>query len=98
MKNNNLFTTGSFIFIIFISSCAPQRIKLNKEENKLEKQLQTELSCPNLELRHDYNSITEKRIDGNFDVLLCDTFCSLDSTKFKELAIKITSKIGRAHV
>jgi len=93
MKNNILFTTSGLILIVLISSCAPQRIKLSSKESKLEKHLQTELNCANLELRHDYNAITEKRNNGSFAVLLCDTFCSMDSTELKELALKIVTEI-----
>lgn len=87
----NIFT--STFLCLLIASCAPQRIRLNSKESNLEKHLQTELNCPNLELRHDYNAVTEKRNNGSFDVLLCDTFCSMDSTEFKKLALKITSEI-----
>lgn len=96
MKTNNSFNICSIGLIIFTISCAPQRIKLSKEESKLEKHLKTELNCPDLELRHDYSAITEKRNDGSFDVLLCDPFCNMDSTELKELALKITPKIIQA--
>jgi len=92
MKNNNL-STCYLILIVLIASCAPQRIRLSKEENKLQKQLQVELNCPNFEFRHDYEAITEKRGDGSFGVQLCDTLCRLDSIELKKIALKITPNI-----
>jgi hypothetical protein len=93
MKNDNLFTIGGLILIFLTASCAPQRISLSREEKKLQKELRIELNCPNFEFRHDYEAITEKRVDGIFAVQLCDTLCKLDSTELKKIALKISPKI-----
>jgi hypothetical protein len=96
MKNNSLFTTGSLILIILITSCAPQRISLDREEKKLQKQLQAEFNCPDFEFRHDYEAITEKRNDGAFGVQLCDSYCSMDSIELKKFVLQVTPKIIQA--
>lgn len=49
--------------------------------------------CSALELRHDYEAVSENRSDGVFDVLLCNSFCNLDSIMIKNLISEITPKI-----
>ena len=92
MKNNILLRTSGLMLILFIASCAPQRIRLSKEENKLQKQMQVELNCQNFEFRHDYEAITGQRSDGAFYVTLCDSCCKMDSTELKKTMIKVIIK------
>jgi hypothetical protein len=81
------------IVVTILLSCAPQRIELKNEECALQKKLQIKFNCSTLDLRHDYNAITENKTNGSFDVSLCDEFCSMDSTRLKAIAIIISSEI-----
>lgn len=90
MKLNTIFL---IIFISVLTSCGIPRIDLSNEECALQKQLQIKFNCPTLDLRHDYDAITENKTDGSFDVSLCDKFCGMDSTRLKAVAIIISYEI-----
>ncbi|NDK57351.1 hypothetical protein [Pontibacter fetidus] len=85
----------ALVIPVFLSSCNVPRIELSDREKELEHRLKVAYKC-DLELRHDYDAVSENKSNGQFWVSINNStpdICKLDSTSIKDLAVALTDSI-----